>query len=549
MPDPFVFPAGASAAAFIMAVVGWYALLRTGVQLVHDDWKAASKYRQEIGNMMVDIKHQELGLQDWKKQWMISEHTPDNVLRTYWGDEELSIIRHKLRIIASEAQEVKLEMKKITALRAEQWEPMSAPKKKRRAKYIWTKRSYMRKLIENVPVSMEVVKNAADRGWASQQDRLYGGISNNSPYHTQISLLFVQIAKQTRQDLNSLRECTQALHEFSIELDLDLFDAIAAISKNAHSASVAAAAAAGHMKLDLLLRESHNPQAEMVRASVERSLEKTGGYARATDAFRSVITAQQTSTYYFALDASTVFSMCKAFRKSDPCSPARESLRQKISRNTPPTYTSTTNRLDPCRLVLGELSTFRLAYELSQVCLIFLRTTWISDICGCGLHCGGRHFPSTGRWYEFGLNMETTHQPPRWRNPYESSRTTSVIEGNMGDSWCMADSGWNAMTKPLRRLGLLLLEITLGTIVMKAHTDSYGSITHVVLLLRGRPPLFSRRTIRLEKALALVSNAVHGSDGFTDAVECCLTRVLDHLPFNDEWEVLLKNLYFDIVKP
>ena len=83
------------------------------------------------------------------------------------------------------------------------------------------------------------------------------------------------------------------------------------------------------------------------------------------------------------------------------------------------------------------------------------------------------------------------------------------------------------MNKPLRRLGLLLLEITLGNIVMKTESDETGSVTHVSLLVRGTPPAFKIQKIRLEKALALVANAVHGSNGFSDAVECCLTRVID----------------------
>lgn len=67
MPDPFVFPAGCSVALAVMATVSWYGMLRGGVQLVHDDWKAKQKYKPEIGKMMFDIKDQEQGLKEWKK--------------------------------------------------------------------------------------------------------------------------------------------------------------------------------------------------------------------------------------------------------------------------------------------------------------------------------------------------------------------------------------------------------------------------------------------------------------------------------------------------
>lgn len=548
MPDPFVFPAGCSVALAIMATVSWYGMLRGGVQLVHDDWKAKQKYKQEIGNMMVDLQNQERGLQSWKKKWMISNHTPNTILLAYWGDEELKIILQKLELIKSETEEVKKELVKITALEEKDWTSMRRFKKKRQAKFIWTKRKYLRELIESVPKSMDTITKAADRGWDAQQERLYGGISNNSAYHTQMAFHLVQIARHMRHDLNALHVCTQALREFSIELDLDMFDAIAARSKDVHTETVAEAAAAGHLKLDLLLRGSNDPDAEVVRAKVERKIspELPDVYATANVAFKSVMTAEQASVYYFALNTSTVFSLYKSVRRGDPCSRARESLRQKISRNMPPSYNQDTNQLNPSTLILGELSTFRVAYELSQACLIFLRTTWISDLCGCGVHCGDRHHSTMDKWYEFGLNMEIAHRPPIWRNPYHPQGPGSTI---VGESWCMNTGEWNALTKPIRRLGLLLLEIALGTSVIETKNDANGAVTHVVFFLRSTPPRFKKKPIRLEKALALVANAVHGSDGFPNAIRCCLTRTLDQTPFDDEWEDLLKILYFDIVKP
>ena len=552
MPDPIVFPAGVSIAAFVIATISWYGMLRTGMQLVHDDWKAAQTYKQDVWNMIIDLNSQERALDDWRKQWMISEHTPDRILPIFWGEEELRIVKTKLALIETDCQETKKKLEEITGLTSDQWGAMSDFKKKRKAKFIWAKKNYLQKLIDRVPNSIDTIDKAANRGWQAQKARLHGGVSNTTPYHTQIAQLLAQIAKQTRHDLNALCQCTRALRGLSIELDLDIFDAVTAISKDIESAAVAAIAAAGHMRLELLLRESGEQAAEIVRARVERSLAHPGSYARAIDAFRSVMTASGASgasIHYFASNASTIFSLCKSFRKHDPCSPVRESLRQKISRNAPPYYDCTQNQLQPCVLILGDLSTFRVAYELSQACLMFLRTNCVSELCGCGLRCGGRQLYSGGFWYEFGLNMETEHQPPRWRDP--SKQSNAFIEGSMTDSWCMArNPGWNTMTTPLRRMGLLLIEITLGTVVVRTENDPNGSITHICLLIRGSSTSgFIIKKIRLENILALVRDAVHGSDGFTESVRCCLTRTLDQSPDDAEWENSLKDLYFEIVKP
>ena len=367
MPDPFVFPAGCATAAFIMASLSWYGMLRTGVQLVHDDWRAAKQYEQDVGNMLADVFHQERGLEHWKKQWMISKHTPDKILSIYWGEEERRIIETKLRLIKTKTDSAKKELKKITGLTVDEWRCLSNFKKKRRAKYICAKQKYIQTLIDIVPISMVAIEKASERGWELQQQRLYAGVNNNTPYHTQTALLLVEIAKHTRQDLNALRVCTQPLRDFSIELDLDLFNAIAEASKDVQSATVAAAAFAGRMKLDLLLRESEDSTAEIVRARVERSMNQTGCYARAVDAFKTVLTVPQPSVCYFASDTSTVFSLFRCSRKGDPCSPTRESLRQKLSRNETPLYDRVRNELYPNTLILGDLSTFRVAYELSQV--------------------------------------------------------------------------------------------------------------------------------------------------------------------------------------
>lgn len=200
MPDPFVFPAGCATSAFIMAALSWYGMLRTGVQLVHDDWKAAKQYEHDVGNMLADVFHQERGLEHWKKRWIISEHTPDKILSVYWGEEERCIIETKLRQIKIMSDKAKKELKKITGLTVDEWNCCSDFKKKRRAKYICAKQKYIQKLIDIIPTSMSAIETASERGWEVQQQGPYAGISNNTPYHTQIALLLVQIAKHMRQD-------------------------------------------------------------------------------------------------------------------------------------------------------------------------------------------------------------------------------------------------------------------------------------------------------------------------------------------------------------
>jgi hypothetical protein len=90
MAEPTI-PAGATIAAFVMTVISWYGMLRTGVQLVHDDLENRKSVEEDIRNMLVDLEHQETSLDDWKRSWRISKQTPNAVLLQYWGAKRLHI--------------------------------------------------------------------------------------------------------------------------------------------------------------------------------------------------------------------------------------------------------------------------------------------------------------------------------------------------------------------------------------------------------------------------------------------------------------------------
>ena len=82
-------------------------MLRTGLQLVHDDLEARKSVEEDIRDMLVDMEHQQTGLNDWNKSWRISKQTPNVVLSQYWGAKRLHIINEKLKRMKADLEKAR----------------------------------------------------------------------------------------------------------------------------------------------------------------------------------------------------------------------------------------------------------------------------------------------------------------------------------------------------------------------------------------------------------------------------------------------------------
>lgn len=80
-----VIPAGFTIATIIVSALGWYGMLRTGVQFIHDDLQARRSYGEDIAVMLAEVASYEDKLRHWKEKWHISEHTDDACLALVWG--------------------------------------------------------------------------------------------------------------------------------------------------------------------------------------------------------------------------------------------------------------------------------------------------------------------------------------------------------------------------------------------------------------------------------------------------------------------------------
>lgn len=169
MAEPTI-PAGVTVAFLVMSVISWYGMLRAGVQLIHDEIKKTKSVKRDFRNMFEDLEHQKNGLEEWRKTWYLSDNTPNTILVQYWGETRFDFINKNLKQIESYAKEAREELRKLGIIKED-----DAPAKKNiksscqryyyTKKFIWTKETYVQKLIDKFSDIMNNIKDESDAGW------------------------------------------------------------------------------------------------------------------------------------------------------------------------------------------------------------------------------------------------------------------------------------------------------------------------------------------------------------------------------------------------
>ena len=543
-------PLGLAVPLSAMNIVSWYGMLRVGIQLVHDDFESRKSAEEDVRYMLIDLRHQETSLKDWRRDWQISKQTPEEVFRQYWGDDRLEIIKEMLKRIEADLKRARKKLGKLAEMEGH-WHNMGKMRRKYyKTKFIWTKKKFVQELIDRLPKNMNVIKEQSSAGWKQQQQEHAREVAHTTPYHTQVAHLLVQMAMQNRKDAEDLRECCgRVKDEIAVLLDLDMFDAVAAKTDYKLVKRIAQVHGVGHLKLELLLREAGRQQGELTRVVVEKAASDAMPESRVIDAFRPMLDTAG-CTYHFAPNSSTRLCLSKFRREGDPCSRLQREFREVLADQDPPSYNAATKKFVDHELVLGGLSRSRVAFEMAQACLLFFRTTWIAGLCRCRLRCGVASTSPASKCHQFGLDIvETAHQPPLCRNPHDPGR---YGEGEMGDSWCSKNFHWNDLNKPIRHLGLLLIEFSLSTIVLpETKNDVHGAapVTDVCVRVKGEPGPWKWEKLSLMTVLKLVRKSLNDKNHIEEAVRHCLTESFPASPSDAEWERHLRRFYFKVVKP
>lgn len=184
---------------------------------------------------------------------------------------------------------------------------------------------------------------------------------------------------------------------------------------------------------------------------------------------------------------------------------------------------------------LGDLSKLRVTFELSQACLLFLRTPWLQSTCDCKIQCGKLREAPAGFAYEFGLRMQARstecHIPNR--TAYDAI-----------DPWASIAQQWNLCTKSLRRSGLLMIECLVGMVIIEVRCDEEGAVTSINFNQEGITIWKSADEV-LERVIVDFSR----SDRCKRAFSYSLTTQHQEAPTDRQLREVLADYYDEVVSP
>jgi hypothetical protein len=555
MPEP-VIPFGLTVAVTVMTVLSWYGTLRIGVQTIELDIQHSRSAAADIANCLTDLRHQEIQLGDWRKAWCLSEKAPDDLLLEFWGPIRFSLIKAKLKRIYTTLETARKRLKDYDGLDEEKWKRMSSLSRKRK-KFTWImrKRAHVQELVDSMPKDFDVVKRQAKEGWEERESSLRHILGYTTPFHTFMAYMLVKIAQQIRADADALCTLAQEVkQDYTITLDLDIFEASegsTSNSKDKEAPQVYNILDASRLRLNLLLRDASREDEQLLRVNVQKVSQEDAQGGRVRDAVMALLQGPAGVQHICHVD-SKPFGLSKSGDLLRGCSRLQLTLSNIVTGQDPLNYDHSEVCFRDQPLGLGDLSTCRAAFELAQACLLFLRTTWFAKVCRCGLRYGeipGEQWRSEPR-HHFGIEMgEIAHRSMSWRNPDGSMHPW---EYGVEHCWCAQSSPWSIPNRPLRHLGLLIVELAFGQPVLVRRLDSHNeepkvaSLCILTKVLHGSP-VWAELSVKV--VLELVKKKFNNSDGVKKAVEFCLCGSSPLAPVDEDWEQYLKRFYFTVVKP
>ena len=500
--------------------------------IIYNEIKDGKTYKIDVKNMIVDLGTQKDKLCSWKKQWLVWEDTPESLYLDFWGTEKYDTIKVKLTSMEAFSREATKSLKDYNHFTSAKWTALRYQRKWLKKKSIWAKKDYLQKLLGKITQILKDLDEAAKEGLQRDvpENRRAKDVDFAHVQRMGIGHLLVRIAMQTHCYTEMLwQSCHYAQEILTTELDLDIFGASFVDAGDKSPENIVKANAEKCATLTILTRKAALQRAAMTRTRVKRFDGSAGGHATAlAEAFTHVLDGSKRSQFMAGagLTFETFRSRTQCF---EPGTGVRESIRQIQSRNQPPHFTN--------GALLGKISKFRIAFELSQACLLFLRTTWFSKICSCGIHCGKRSDIWDEPQFDFTIKIGNfEHRPAQWAR-------------NQSDNcWGLDSHNWNVLTRPLRRLALLLVEVSLGATVLRAQCDESGVITNMIFLEREADDL-SRVVRSSEYVLENVRKAAYGSRLYRDAVEFCATTIVPLAPDDAQMKELLARFYWKVVVP
>ncbi|OAP58962.1 hypothetical protein AYL99_06259 [Fonsecaea erecta] len=541
-----VLAEGAGIFGLVSTCIAFYSMVSNGVTLIHQEIKDSEHYKTDVKTLIDKTGRQERRLQQWKKDWFVYDGIDESFYRSLWGGTEYATIQTQLESLAERCGAARKEL--ATVLESTQpatgrglWQQVKA--KVRKAWFIKTrKRVYLSALLSDNTEALDAIAQASKDGWHRHDDHPPDNVDTNSVKRFAIAHLLAPVASKTTPYADYLwLSSTSNREALTSELDLDIFGTSHATTRAASESAIASAAAGKRVQLTILTRQAGWQAADMNRICVRPSESTADSQSEPwIDALRQASSKTDTDPYSFRATDELDLHL---FRSAQPLNPAggnRRSLRDIQSGNQPPRFEN--NNL------LGMISKLRVAFELSQACFLFyFNAHWSSRVCSCRVRRGtpadyGIEGYDESRCDFTLLLSEVEHEPSpwatmQWENPNDAP----------AGCWGEANHGPD-IVNPLRRLAVLLVEVTLGRTVLAAAYDAEGRIGSIDFV-ESQDNRLQRNSVLLTAVLDDVLLAMGSDMGFRTAVHFCATTPGPQGFGDAAVETFLRGVYIDAVYP
>lgn len=540
-----VLPAGASIAAFVMSVISWYGMLRTGYQAGYRDFHARNHVSTNRFSIKTKLDRQEERFKDFQKRWLIfSKELPQELYQALWGSATCTNVQRLFQNIRQRSGEITEKVKswnQTTETNANSGKKkfFRFPKKSwKNVNFVIAQEAYLEDCLGKLTADIDNLEDAANRGYHSARGLIgsYKDVGEEDIHSLIIGYLLVDMANRWRGDVELFADSLlQIKPDFFVELELGKISGTAPIepqgdghtARTAQAISVVQTAAAERLKLTMLAGKKSRQHMNPVRVSIEKLKEPPPTFhADSYAAFQQFLQDRQPCDY--SADITTHIHITESSVRHLANRDSRLSLRTITSpHHNPPAFFRCTRQEE-------ELSKYRAVFELSQTYLIFMRTKWLRSLCSCHVRYGKvTDLPE----YEFSLSMADDQHMP-----YPSA------EAREPQPWCQNTR--TAGLDPNLRLGMLLVEITLGVSVAPNSNPFRGKGVYLVAADNQKTPYTYgelRSRLRDLSAEEINRGAIRRTTDYADAVMYCFENLAPDLALADVNRDPLKEFYLNIV--
>jgi hypothetical protein len=543
-----VLPAGATIAAFVMSVISWYGMLRTGYLAIYHDAHARNHIGANRISIETELDRQQARFKDFQKRWLIfSKELPLELYQRLWGPATCTNVQGLFQNIRERSEEIN---KKVDS-----WHLLSetdAAKEKKRffrlstsknslkdANFVIAQEEYLVGCLGKLKTDIDVAEDAANRGYhiARGLSGSYKDVAEEDIHSLIVGYLLVGLANRWRGDVELFADSLlQIRPDYFVELELGEISGTAPIrpqgdghtARTAQAISVVQTAAAERLKLTMLAGPKRRQHLNPVRVSIEKLKDPPStSLADSFTAFQRFL--QDRNPCNYRADNATHIHIRESSFPHQASSHSRLPLRSISSPDHDPPVFFRSQRQEE------ELSKYRAAFELSQTYLIFMRTKWLRSLCSCHVRYGRVTDPPE---YEFSLSVADdehmpypsadAHKPPPW---CQNTRTTGL--------------------DPNLRLGMLLVEITLGVCVAPNNNNPYGGRrVYLVGADNQRTPCTYeklRGRLRDLSAEEIGRGAIRRTAGYAAAIMHCFDNPAPDPALADGTRNPLREFYLNVV--